>query len=285
MGEDRFSSAVAFLHQSLNDAVRHPDTVPARGYGVEFEAVRAFIKQLPRGRDRFGRLRHARNLDSLERHETKSAPGRLCGAISICGVAAAPFGNIACPVERILGPATSPDSMRSRSRRVFSHIDQVSNTLVNPYCVIIDLKLPLELRRRERCGIGPLSFQEVDMAVPETRRNRRSCAVDDADPSRDPHGRAAPNGNDLVAIDQDDAVADGFLCGARIDRPTDQCELRIGLRDWPRARVPRKPERRIATLRMSTVSHVELLADTHCDRSTALTGARAVRAVRTTKRM
>ena len=42
---------------------------------------------------------------------------------------------MASPVERILGPGTSPDSMRSRSRRVFSHMDPMSNTLVNPYRV------------------------------------------------------------------------------------------------------------------------------------------------------
>ncbi len=38
----------------------------------------------------------------------------------------------ASPVERIFGPSTSPDSMRSRSRRVFSHWDPVSKTLVKP---------------------------------------------------------------------------------------------------------------------------------------------------------
>jgi len=67
------------------------------------------------------------------------------------------------------------------------------------------------------------------MAIPEAGRNSQSRAIDDVDSSRHPHRRAAPNGNDLVAIDQDDAVADGFLCGARIDRPTDQRELRIGI--------------------------------------------------------
>ena len=38
----------------------------------------------------------------------------------------------ASPVDRILGPATSPDSMRSRMIRVFFHAEPVSNTLVNP---------------------------------------------------------------------------------------------------------------------------------------------------------
>ena len=52
-------------------------------------------------------------------------------------LAPAPRGNIASPVARILGPATSPDSTRSRSWRVFSNDDQMSNTLVNPYCVSI----------------------------------------------------------------------------------------------------------------------------------------------------
>src|SRR5258706_6653122 len=59
------------------------------------------------------------------------------GAISIKGVSPALLGNIAGPVARILGPATSPDSTGSRSWRVFSHDDQMSNTLVNPYCVSI----------------------------------------------------------------------------------------------------------------------------------------------------
>src|SRR5262245_19109376 len=47
----------------------------------------------------------------------------------------APGATNASPVERILGPDTSPDSMRSRSWRVFSHTDPMSNTLVNPYRV------------------------------------------------------------------------------------------------------------------------------------------------------
>src|ERR1700732_2287543 len=51
-----------------------------------------------------------------------------------CSDGAAPGGIRPSPVERILGPGTSPDSMRSRSRRVFSHMDDRSNTLVNPYC-------------------------------------------------------------------------------------------------------------------------------------------------------
>ena len=59
------------------------------------------------------------------------------GAISIGAVSEIPLGNIAGPVARILGPATSPDSTRSRNWRVFSHDDQMSNTLVNPYCVSI----------------------------------------------------------------------------------------------------------------------------------------------------
>ena len=40
-------------------------------------------------------------------------------------------------MARIRGPATSPDSTRSRSCRVFSHDDQMSNTLVKPYWVSI----------------------------------------------------------------------------------------------------------------------------------------------------
>jgi hypothetical protein len=73
------------------------------------------------------------------------------------------------------------------------------------------VKLPGEVGRRKLGGIGPQSFQKVDMAVPETGRNRRARRVDDAGPSKDPHGRAAPHGHDLAAIDQDGAVADGVL--------------------------------------------------------------------------
>ena len=51
--------------------------------------------------------------------------------------AAGPLPNIASPVERMRGPGTSPDSTRSRIRRVFSHIDQVSYTLVKPWRVSI----------------------------------------------------------------------------------------------------------------------------------------------------
>ena len=46
-----------------------------------------------------------------------------------------PAGSRPSPVERIRGPGTSPDSMRSRMHRVFAHIEPVSNTLVNPYAV------------------------------------------------------------------------------------------------------------------------------------------------------
>jgi hypothetical protein len=56
---------------------------------------------------------------------------------SICALSPAALGNIAGPVARIRGPATSPDSTRSRNCRVFSHDDQMSNTLVNPYWVSI----------------------------------------------------------------------------------------------------------------------------------------------------
>ena len=56
---------------------------------------------------------------------------------SICALSPAALGNIAGPVARIRGPATSPDSTRSRSCRVFSHDDQMSNTLVKPYWVSI----------------------------------------------------------------------------------------------------------------------------------------------------
>jgi len=45
------------------------------------------------------------------------------------------IAKVTSPVERILGPGISPDSMRSRMRRVFSQGDAVSNTLVKPYRV------------------------------------------------------------------------------------------------------------------------------------------------------
>src|SRR5215813_15390518 len=57
---------------------------------------------------------------------------------SICALSPGALGNIAGPVARIRGPATSPDSTRSRNCRVFSHDDQISNTLVNPYWVSIN---------------------------------------------------------------------------------------------------------------------------------------------------
>jgi hypothetical protein len=46
MDKDRLSSAVAFLHQRLKDAVSHPATFRAKGSRVKLEAVRAFIEQL-----------------------------------------------------------------------------------------------------------------------------------------------------------------------------------------------------------------------------------------------
>ena len=183
MDEDRFSPAVAFLHQSLDDAVRHHGTIPLGGDYVKLEAVRTFVEQLPRDPGRFGRLRHARQLDSLVRHETKSRPGRRWSNLHQCG-------RCGTPREHRRPRGADP---RTRNLARFDAIAQLARVLPRrpdvehagePILREHHLKLPGEVRRRDLCGIGPHSFQEVDMAVPETGRDRRSCRVDDVGPSR-----------------------------------------------------------------------------------------------------
>ena len=228
MDEDRFSPAVALFHQRLNDAVRDRATVPARGSRVKLEAIRTFIEQLPRDRGRIGRLGHARQLDSLVRHETKSRPGRRWGNLHQSG----------CRVTSRKHRWPCGADPRTRHFARLDAIAQLARVLQRgpdveharkPILREHHLKLAGEVGRRDLCGIGPHSFQEVDVAVPEAGRNRRSGRVDDVDPSRYAHGRPAPHGHDLAAIDQDGAVADGFLSGAGINRPTDHCELGIGV--------------------------------------------------------
>jgi hypothetical protein len=67
------------------------------------------------------------------------------------------------------------------------------------------------------------------MAVPEASRDRRRGGVKEGGPSRKSHARATAHGQDFSAVDQDDVVADGFLCGAGIDGPADQRELRTSV--------------------------------------------------------
>ena len=63
--------------------------------------------------------------------------------------------------------------MRSRSRRVFSHIDQVSNTLVNPYCVSMSEAVDSSSAAGSVAASAPLPLEEVDVAVPEAGRDRQ----------------------------------------------------------------------------------------------------------------
>ena len=212
MDEDRFSPAVAFFHQRLKDAVRGRATVPARGSRVQLEAVRTFIEQLPRDGGRLGGVGDARQLDSLVRHETPSGPDRRWGNLHQCGRCVTPRehrrpGGADPRTRHLAGLDAIAQLARVLQRR--PDVEHARKPILREH----HLKLPREVGRRDLCGIGPHSFQEVDMAVPEAGRNRRSGRVDDVGPSRHSHGRAAPHGHDLAAIDQDDAVADGFLVG------------------------------------------------------------------------
>jgi hypothetical protein len=82
MDEDRSSPAVAFLRQSLNDAVGRHGTVPIGRHHIKLEAVSTSVKQLPRDPGRLGRVRHPRQLNSLVGHETR-VDQVAGGAISI----------------------------------------------------------------------------------------------------------------------------------------------------------------------------------------------------------
>ena len=96
------------------------------------------------------------------------------------------------------------------------------------------LKLTGKLGSGNVCDAGPLAFEKMDVAVPEAGDDRKAETIDDPGAFRKLHLRAATHGNDLFALDEDDAVADGIFSRADVDRGSDESGV-FGWGVWRRA--------------------------------------------------
>ena len=80
---------------------------------------------------------------------------------------------------------------------MFSHIEPISKTLVNPYRVSISRELAIQLVSRDRSNLRPLSLEEVHVAVPQVGRNSQARAVQRRRTARDGNEPARSNGGNL----------------------------------------------------------------------------------------
>jgi hypothetical protein len=84
------------------------------------------------------------------------------------------------------------------------------------------LELATEFESWDVSYIGPLSFEEVNMAVPEAGGNGEPETIKDMSSFGKLHLRPAAYGRDLFALDENNAVAYGIFRGTNVNRGAHQ---------------------------------------------------------------
>src|SRR5277367_3445138 len=89
------------------------------------------------------------------------------------------------------------------------------------------LELAAEFRGGDVGYIGPFSFEEVNMAVPEAGGDGEVEAVEDVRGFGKLHLRSVADGNNFFVLNEDNTVANGFFCGAGVDCGSYQCRILV----------------------------------------------------------
>ena len=127
-------------------------------------------------------------------------------------------GTIPSPVEKILGPGTAPESIRSRRRRVFCQLELRSNAVVNPYLVSMSCICRSNSATGDFRRIRPFSFSEMNMAVPESGHDRLNTrAIEEWCVRRNRRVGSASHGRDLSVVNEHDSIVKSLIGRSGVD--------------------------------------------------------------------
>jgi hypothetical protein len=207
--EDRFASAMSFVCGGLEGAFWKRGA--ARGRSEKFYAVDALAEKFlggVRGLCGVGYFR------SRELHKTHEAENLVRGKGAGRNEARACRSNFWAGDFAGLDAVAKLAGVLPQGARV----EHAGKTKASERV----LKLARKLGRGDVRDVGPLSFEEVDVAVPETGGDREAETVEDVSGFWKLHLCPVTDGNDFFATDEDYSVAYGILRGTDVDSCADE---------------------------------------------------------------